>query len=84
MCQTNMVLHVLWSVHIYNTTRMVQSFCILLFHEHGSNTLIIATWKVRPWMDITSWFPLKLCWFARVGCIVVPFLRLNFQIMPEI
>ena len=40
---------------------------------------LVVTWKVRPHMNIISWFPLGLHWFTCVGCILVPFLQLNSQ-----
>ena len=30
---------------------------------------LVVTWKVRPHMDIISWFQLRWHWFAHVGCI---------------
>ena len=41
---------------------------------------LVVTWKVRPQMGIISWLSLGLRWFARVGCILVMFLHLNYSI----
>ena len=31
---------------------------------------LVDTWMDKPHMSIISWFPLRLCWFARLGCIL--------------
>ena len=39
----------------------------------------VITWKVRPQMGISSWFPLSLRWSSPSGCSLVPFIQLIFQ-----
>lgn len=44
---------------------------------------LVVMWKVRPQMDIISKLPLGLRWFSRGDDILVPFLPLIFQFVPN-
>ena len=45
---------------------------------------LVVTWMDRLQMSIVSSFPLRLRWFARVGCILGSFVQLNFQFVKKI
>ena len=50
-------------LNIFNLTWGVKGLIV----THGN---LVVTWKDRPQMSIVSWFPLRLCCFDQVGCVL--------------